>query len=94
MKIIRGIRNLNIKAPTAVTIGIFDGVHKGHKKILKSLKQSAGKIKGKSCVLTFETHPMKILHPEKTPPTLISTAHKIRLLEKEGVDIVILINFI
>lgn len=93
MKIIRGIKHLKIKEPTALTIGIFDGIHKGHKKILKQLKKRAKAMKGKSCVLTFDPHPTKILHPHKTPPMLISTKHKLNLLAAEGIDITVLINF-
>ncbi len=93
MKIIRGIKNLKIKSPTAVTIGIFDGIHKGHRKVLKELKKYSRIIKGKSCVITFMPHPMKVLMPKMTPPAVISPAHKMRLLEAEGIDIVLVINF-
>ena len=93
MEIIRGIRNRSIKGPTAVTVGIFDGVHRGHKKILRQLKKRAGAIKGKSCVVTFEPHPLKVLRPHGTPPLLVSPQHKMKLLEAEGVDIAVIINF-
>lgn len=93
MKVIDGIKNLKIKTPTVATIGIFDGIHRGHKKILKSLKERAASIKAKSCVLTFDPHPSKILHPHRTPPMLISTKHKLNLLAAESVDITVLTNF-
>jgi len=93
MKIIYGIDHLKIKKPTVATIGIFDGIHRGHKKILRVLKNIARETKAKSCVLTFHPHPSKILHPHRTPPMLISTKHKLNLLAQEGVDIAILINF-
>jgi len=93
MRIIYGIKDLEVKGPTAVTIGIFDGVHKGHRKVLKELKRQSRIINGKSCVVTFEPHPMKVLMPKKAPPAVISGVHKMRLLESEGVDIVLIINF-
>lgn len=93
MKIIYGIKDLEVKGLTAVTIGIFDGVHRGHQKVLKELRRQADIIKGKSCVITFEPHPLKILMPKKQPPSVISTAHKMRLLAEEGVDIAVIINF-
>ena len=93
MRIIYGIKNLKIKKPIAATIGIFDGIHRGHKKILGQLKKRAKSIKGKSCVLTFDPHPAKVLHSHKTPPMLISTKHKLNLLAAEGIDITVLINF-
>ena len=93
MKIIYGVKNIKIKEPVVATIGIFDGVHKGHKKILKMLKKRAKSIKAKSCVLTFDPHPAKILHSHRTPPMLISSRHKLNLLASEGIDISILISF-
>lgn len=93
MKIIYGIENINIKSPTVAAIGIFDGIHRGHKKILRLLRQRAAKAKAKSCVLTFDPHPSKVLQPDKVPPMLISTRHRLNLLKSEGVDIVILIKF-
>ena len=93
MKVIDGVKDLKIGQPTVVTIGIFDGIHRGHRKVLKQLKKRAGDLKVKSCVLTFDPHPARILHPHKTPPMLISTKHKLNLLATEGVDITILVNF-
>lgn len=93
MKIIYGIKDLRIKEPIVASIGIFDGVHRGHRKILKLLKRRARKIQAKSCVLTFDPHPSRILHPAKRPPMLISTRHKLNLLAEAGVDIAALINF-
>lgn len=93
MEIIRGIKKLKIDKPTVATIGIFDGVHRGHKKILRLLRQRAKVVRAKSCVLTFEPHPAGILHPRRTPPMLVSTRHKLNLLASEGIDIAVLINF-
>ena len=93
MKIIRGIKSLKIQEPVALTIGIFDGVHRGHKRILSNLKKSAAGINGKSCVLTFDSHPAKVLHPHKTPPMLVSAKHKLNLLAAEGIDIAVLLSF-
>ncbi len=93
MRIIYGVKSLKIKEPIAATIGIFDGIHRGHRKILGQLKKRARSIRGKSCVLTFDPHPAKVLRPHKTPPMLISTKHKLNLIAAEGVDIAVLINF-
>ncbi|MDP3789760.1 MAG: bifunctional riboflavin kinase/FAD synthetase [Candidatus Omnitrophota bacterium] len=93
MRIIYGIKYLEVKGPTAVTIGIFDGVHRGHRKILRELERRSRLIGGKACVVTFEPHPLEVLKPHMTPPMLISLEHRMRLLKEEGVDIAAVINF-
>jgi riboflavin kinase/FMN adenylyltransferase len=93
MEIIHGIKKLKIDKPTVATIGVFDGIHRGHRKILKLLNERAKDINAKSCVLTFDPHPSRILHPYKTPPMLISTRHKLNLLAAEGVNVTVLVNF-
>lgn len=93
MRIIYGLKKCRIKEPTAVAIGIFDGIHLGHKKVLREVKKAARRIKGKSCVVTFDPHPAKVLHPHRKPPMLVSTAHKLFLLGQEGIDITVVVRF-
>jgi len=76
-----------------VTIGTFDGVHTGHQKIIDQLKQETSKINGESVLITFDPHPRKILDPSK-PLRLITTLdEKIELLEKQGIDHVVIAPF-
>jgi len=75
-----------ISYPTSVTIGIFDGVHKGHQVILKKLLQEAGKKHLKSVVITFDPHPVKVLNPGAKIPLLMSLNHRIKLIKRMGVD--------
>ena len=75
-----------ISYPTVVTIGIFDGVHKGHQKILKKVLREAKKSRLKSVVVTFDPHPVKVLSPGAQIPLLMSLDHRIRLIKKMGVD--------
>lgn len=94
MKIIHGIRNLNKKFKNpVVTIGSFDGVHLGHRKILVSLVKRAKRINGTSVVITFDPHPARVLRPKNSPPLLISLEHRIRLIEASGVDVILIIQF-
>lgn len=78
---------------TIAAIGIFDGVHLGHKAIIKSAVRRAKTIKGKSVVITFHPHPLKVLRPDKLLPLLMSTAHRLRLIGELGVDDCLLLKF-
>ena len=77
----------------AVTIGNFDGVHLGHKRIFEiCVAQSES---GKGCgvaAMTFDPHPVAILHPERAPGVLTPLEYKLRLLERAGVDCAIVIK--
>lgn len=78
---------------TIAAIGIFDGVHLGHKAIIKSAIRRARAIRGKSVVITFHPHPLKILQPDRPIPLLMSTKHRLRLIGELGVNICLLIRF-
>jgi riboflavin kinase/FMN adenylyltransferase len=94
MEIIKGIQNLKrpLRNPV-VTLGNFDGVHLGHQRIFKRVKEEASKIHGKGVVITFEPHPLKVLAPEKFLPLLTPFKKKMMLIEKSGIEIVLCIEF-
>src|ERR1700712_1813204 len=77
-----------------VTIGTFDGVHIGHRKIISGIKELADSSGGETVLLTFFPHPRMILHPEDESIKLINTmAEKAGLLEELGVDHLIITPF-
>jgi riboflavin kinase/FMN adenylyltransferase len=94
MRIIRGLEHIsNIKHPV-ITIGSFDGVHKAHQKIFGRLNSIARQIEGESVVITFDPHPRQIIYPKDNTLQLITTtAEKLKLLEQQGIDVCLLINF-
>ncbi|MEG2278053.1 MAG: bifunctional riboflavin kinase/FAD synthetase [Odoribacter sp.] len=93
MQIHYGAERLNIKNPV-VTIGSFDGVHKGHKQVIESLKRVARHLGGESVIISFEPHPREVLYPqEKRLGILTTLEEKIGILEACGVDHLFILNF-
>lgn len=77
-----------------VTIGSFDGVHLGHRKIIAQLKTEARKIDGETVIITFHPHPRKIISSVPGDIKLLNTlAEKIELLEKAGIDHLVVVPF-
>lgn len=77
-----------------VTVGSFDGVHAGHKAILKRLNQIAAEQEGESTLITFNPHPRKVLYPHQTDLKLInSQEEKMELLSETGLQNLIVIPF-
>ena len=70
----------------AVAIGNFDGVHRGHARIIERLIAQARRCAGPALVFTFDPHPMQLLRPDLTPPPLTETPRKADLLALLGVD--------
>ncbi|MFN5706440.1 MAG: bifunctional riboflavin kinase/FAD synthetase [Planctomycetota bacterium] len=73
----------------ALTIGNFDGVHRGHKHVMQRLKQHAAAVNGPAIVFTFDPHPARLLRPEHSPPPLTWIDRKAELLSELGVDAVV-----
>jgi riboflavin kinase/FMN adenylyltransferase len=75
-----------------VSIGVFDGVHRGHRHLLESLRTMADRLGGEAVVLTFDTHPRVVL--EGGPPKpILSLRHRLLLLERLGVDTTVVLPF-
>ena len=78
---------------TAVTVGTFDGVHKGHLRILDQLRRTAVEKGLRSLVVTFDPHPRHVLQPEVEFGLLTSTQTKVRLLAELGLDFTVVLHF-
>jgi len=93
MKIIETTSDFEkIKPGCILSIGNFDGVHIGHQVILTTAKQTASQKNAELIALTFEPHPVAILHPEKAPGVLTPLKLKTHLLAKYGVDCLIVLK--
>ncbi|MDB0440720.1 bifunctional riboflavin kinase/FAD synthetase [Clostridioides difficile] len=92
MVIIKSIAEIaNIKE-SVITIGNFDGIHKGHQVLIKKAVEYAKKENIQSIVFTFANHPVNYFRPNSTK-NIISNEDKIKLLEELGIDIVVIIPF-
>ncbi len=96
MKIFYDFDHLGEIRNAVVTTGSFDGVHIGHKVILQRLKKLAAEIDGETVLITFHPHPRKVLYPETAGKGLLlinSQREKINLLQKAGLDNLIIVTF-
>jgi riboflavin kinase/FMN adenylyltransferase len=76
-----------------LTIGTFDGVHMGHKVILKSVAEQARDMNGESVLITFEPHPRKLLFPEQPLKLLTPLEQKLKLIEAAGIQNIVVVPF-
>lgn len=93
MAVFSNIHNLPGFKNAVLTIGTFDGVHKGHEVILHEVVDHAKKVNGESVLLTFEPHPRKLLFPDQ-PLGIITPLHKkLELLEEAGIQNIVVVPF-
>ena len=93
MKIVKDKSTLNYTKYSIATIGYFDGIHLGHKKIIKELVNQAKLNGGKSVLITFWPHPKIVLKKDTNIHFLLSKEDKYKFLKNEGIDIIYLIEF-
>jgi len=93
MKIFHDLNNLPTFNKSVITIGTFDGVHTGHKKILQQLIAEAKEINGETVVITFHPHPRNIVGDTSGVKLLTTLQEKIELLSKEKIDNLVVIPF-
>ena len=98
MKVFRGLPNDRARAPCALTIGNFDGVHRGHQALLAHVTASARKLGLEAAVMTFEPHPREYFAQRsgdmsKAPARIANLRDKLESLENAGVDRVIVEHF-
>lgn len=79
--------------PAVVSVGNFDGVHIAHQAVVRHMVERAHTIGGKAVAVTFDPHPLRILRPDSAPKLLSPLEVKLQLLEKTGVDAVLVLPF-
>ncbi len=94
MRVFRELNHLPSFKNSVITIGTFDGVHKGHQKLITRIKLLSKQINGESIIITFHPHPRIVINPEDKSLRLLNTIdEKIALLEKYGIDNVVIVPF-
>ncbi len=93
MAVFTDIKNLPRFRNAVLTIGFFDGVHKGHKAILQKVVNHAAKINGESVLLTFEPHPRKLLFPGQPLGLITPLQQKLELIMAAGIKHVVVAPF-
>jgi riboflavin kinase/FMN adenylyltransferase len=79
--------------PAIVTVGTFDGVHRGHWEVLQEIRRRAERTGGRSILVTFHPHPLRIVRPEVAPPLLTTPAEKREILAESGLEYVVFVPF-
>jgi riboflavin kinase/FMN adenylyltransferase len=93
MQVIDDPSRVHLSQETVLTIGAFDGVHRGHQALIGAVIDRARASRRLSAVLTFHPHPAVVLAPERAPRYLTTPGEKAALLEKLGVDVLVLHPF-
>ena len=95
IQLINNINDLEaIKEPLHLALGVFDGLHIGHQKVIGTAVDAAKNQGGLAGILTFEPHPIRILAPELAPRRILASLnHKRELLSELGVDVMVVVDF-
>ena len=93
MKIFHGIENANILKPTVLTLGVFDGLHLGHQRIMQTVVERAKTANAHATAITFDPHPRAVLYPESAPPLLQTLDQRLANFELLGIKQAIVVKF-
>jgi len=93
MEIEQELANITPRGETLLTIGVFDGVHAGHRYLLEKLQQRAAEKNLLSGVVTFNPHPQSVLHPHNQLPSLSTMEDRVRAFQELGIKIIAVLTF-
>lgn len=79
--------------PTVVTIGMFDGAHRGHATVFEYVRQQAAGIGARAAIVTFDPHPLEVIAPERAPCVLTTVGQRLALFEEHGIDLTLVLRF-
>ncbi|MBL8191525.1 MAG: bifunctional riboflavin kinase/FAD synthetase [Acidobacteria bacterium] len=93
MEIFHDINHSELRRPTVVTLGVFDGLHLGHQAIVRTVVERALLIDAVPTLITFDPHPRQVLKPETAPPLLQTFNQKAEGLRSLGIQQIVVLNF-
>ncbi len=93
MRTIHSLAEVDSSVPSVVTVGNFDGVHRGHQAILSVVRERASQLGAPSAAITFEPHPLACIAPERAPTPISTLEQKMRLIEDAGIDVLLIQRF-
>lgn len=94
MEVIHALNKLALQPQSSfVTVGVFDGVHRGHSALIETMVNEARQASAISCVLTFENHPLSLLAPAYCPKRLTTPEQQQYLLQQKSIDLLVRIKF-
>src|SRR5262245_38189244 len=93
MKVATSLADADVSHPSVVSIGNFDGLHLGHREILKTVIQRANEFGLQSVAMTFSPHPIQFLAPDRAPRLISTTDQKLQLMSATGIDLLFVAQF-
>lgn len=93
MQVIRDNQPSNSAKRSVVTIGAYDGVHRGHQAVIGQVRKEAQQLGCQSVVVTFDKHPASVVRPESAPKLLTDLDQKLELLQQTGIDATLIVEF-
>ena len=93
MKIINILEDFKIKDNVILALGNFDGIHKGHRELIKYVKDISREQDNKSSILLFNEHTKDVLNPNDLVAKLTNTEDKIEILSEIGIDYIFMVDF-
>ena len=93
MQVIRDNQPSDSAKRSVVTIGAYDGVHRGHQAVIGQVRKEAQQLGCQSVVVTFDKHPASVVRPESAPKLLTDLDQKLELLQQTGIDATLIVEF-
>lgn len=91
--LVRFTPDMDPLGPAVITIGVFDGVHRGHRELIRATRKDALRRGVLSAIITFDTDPERVVAPERATPRLLDDESRITLLRETGADAVLVVPF-